>query len=90
MTSARAIEGHRSGLTSQNHGGGAAPEVCDLSVGNLSSFGALCYRHLESIIYSVSNTEGIKGSARKTKERYPATTYSPTPLPGQYHRRWWA
>ena len=28
--------------------------------------------------------------ARKTKERYPATTYSPTPLPGQYHRRWWA
>jgi hypothetical protein len=27
---------------------------------------------------------------QKTKERYPATTYSPTPLPGQYHRRWWA
>ncbi len=24
------------------------------------------------------------------KKRYPATTYSPTPLPGQYHRRWWA
>jgi hypothetical protein len=28
--------------------------------------------------------------SQKTKERYPATTYSPTPLPGQYHRRWWA
>jgi hypothetical protein len=26
----------------------------------------------------------------ETRKRYPATTYSPTPLPGQYHRRWWA
>ncbi len=24
------------------------------------------------------------------KKRYSAMTYSPTPLPGQYHRRWWA
>ena len=33
---------------------------------------------------------GFGPAGPKTKERYPATTYSPTPLPGQYHRRWWA
>src|ERR1039458_1588154 len=26
----------------------------------------------------------------KRRKRYSAMTYSPTPLPGQYHRRWWA
>src|SRR4029077_18613252 len=42
-----------------------------------------------SIIHSASN-RNTRCLSRKQKERYPATTYSPTPLPGQYHRRWWA
>ncbi len=28
-----------------------------------------------------------KNTERVTKKRYPAMTYSPAPLPGQYHRR---
>jgi predicted patatin/cPLA2 family phospholipase len=47
-----------------------------------------CASRPGTTIYSVSSTK--HDLARKTKERYPATTYSPTPLPGQYHRRWWA
>ena len=30
---------------------------------------------------------GTRGPAVGMKKRYPAMTYSPAPLPGQYHRR---
>src|ERR1700733_7226139 len=40
--------------------------------------------------YLLSVEYRIRIDPLKSRERYPATTYSPTPLPGQYHRRWWA
>ena len=36
------------------------------------------------------NSEPASEYPPLTEKRYPAATYSSTPLPGQYHRRRWA
>ncbi len=76
----------------RRHGDRGTLVVLDLDhlyIGEPYQLSKRCATDTESVIYSVSNTKG-RVLPRRKRKRYPATTYSPTPLPGQYHRRWWA
>src|ERR1039458_10393353 len=94
-----ADEGRRGGPWETGASGREAPgpRACLRALGNGAEEGTRTLTSLRSpapqagvSTYSTTSARPAAARSVKRRKRYSAMTYSPTPLPGQYHRRWWA